>query len=289
MRISFHICIIIQSDVKLFGPKMKTLNFILISFLILQRFFHFDVLCLSIEYVECVSPYSVYWSSAVIDGKITLKCSNDSQEIDFINTGLSLVCSDMFHKGGRVEKNRVREVKIENCQMPNLAIKYDIFKVYKQLQVLNISYVGLEVLEAKFFESAATLEKLDASHNKIREISALFLPNTTNLKEINFSYNRIIVVEPNTFSALNKLTTLNLAHNPIASIKEEIFENYYGLADLDLSCDRTFDSNNSRVIILSQDAFVNLTHLINLNLANNPIGNLKIGTFSKQNDLQHLN
>lgn len=395
--------------------KMKTFNFIVVCFIIFQKYLEFSVLCASTQYVRCTHNPNYYNSYDYIrEGNLTLICLNDSQEIDFVqnSNSESVKCSNHPYESYTVAKTKISRVNIENCQMSKLSIKYDIFKVYTKLQELNISFIGLEVLEKETFTNAGSLKKLNASYNKIQDIPSLLFLNATNLNEIDFSHNQIkrldsfalsgvrqlkrvdfsyneignisqlvfgnflsltyinlshneiieiepktfavlkevtildlsfnnmnklsnsffdgmdnlqhlhldhlsnvtIEIEPSAFMGLDRLTQLQLSQNHIASVKMGVFEGIHNLQDLslhqtiidelaknafsgigqvtelDLSGNRQNHLNNSsRITILDKEAFDNLTNLIELNMANNPIGTINIGTFSKLDNLKYLN
>lgn len=246
---------------------MKTSSFILISFVILQIIFDFGVLCFSTQYVLCNRIYNdddynrrhySYKNEYILEGKLTLICSNDSQQIDLLNQNSAyFLCSDHYNDGESVQKQKIRQVNIENCQMSKLSIKYDIFGQYTRLQELNISHIGLETLEKEIFTNATSLKKLNASHNKIQEIPVQLLNNAVLLNEIDFSYNQIKRLHSFFLPDSSQLVILDFSNNQIETI--------------------------------DKDAFDNMTNLNKLNLTHNPIGFLNIGTFSKLKNLQYLN
>ncbi|XP_055300755.1 leucine-rich repeat-containing protein 15-like isoform X2 [Sitodiplosis mosellana] len=243
---------------------MKTISFILIGFVIFQNILDFNVLCLSSEFVECRRP-----GSYDVEGKLTLKCSNDSHQIDLLNQNSYLSCSNSKQFNGynyNVEKRRIKQVNIENCSMSKLTIKYDIFQQYTQLEVLNISYVGLESLEKETFEKAGSMIKLDASHNNIQDVPELLFLNAGNLNEIDFSYNKMERIDSHVLAGAKQLKTLDVSHNEIGSISGLVFGNALWLDHINLS--------HNKISVVEPNTFAVLKQLKRLDISHNEIKNI---------------
>lgn len=256
---------------------MKTVISIFVSFVILQNILKIDVLCLSSEFVECFRN-----RYGDLEAKLTLQCSIDSQQIDSLSQNhYSLSCTSLQFNGYSVDKSRIKQVNIKNCNMSKLTINYDIFAQYSRLEELNIAYIGLERLEKETFERAVYMKKFNASHNNIQEFPSLLFLTAEKMNEADISYNRIKRIEPYVLTGAKQLKALNMSHNEISNISEIVFESSLGLEYINLS--------HNKISVIEPKTFSTLKQLKTLDVSHNKVKNISEHLFENALQLQFLN
>lgn len=164
----------------------------------------------------------------------------------------------------------------------------DAFKVLSKLNTLDLSFNSIKVTKSNMFEGLAGLVNLVLVQlsNETIDVEPLTFNHLNSLKMLNLSNNHIEKIEQNTFYNLSKLSTLIFAPVQIDMMDRFGFAGINNIKELNLSRSNSFAKNRT---IIDKDAFYNFTSLVSLNLANNRIENLNVGTFYKLQNLQHLN
>lgn len=238
-----------------------------------------------------------FYDNSYSPGKdnVTFQCAEHGREQDVFISESKFRCSN--HR--QEDYKWPGTVDFENCHFPQLNRNY--FALFPSMHKFIISDVGLEVLSIKVFSEAKNVTHLIADRNQITEIPSHIFFNANRLEFLDFSQNRIRTIHKSAFEGANNLKILNLSQNAIAALEENLFENLEMLKLLNVShnnisqIDLTSLSASLVVLDLSNNNLSNLervfektTKLKYLNLAFNPIGNLKIETFAYMPDLQHL-
>lgn len=162
-----------------------------------------------------------------------------------------------------IDRSEIKSLSFHNCLISGFNDHTLNLDKFTNLQVLNISNFGLEQLSDDIFLFTRHLERVTASHNKLRKFSFFLFDYTNEIIELDFSYNQITELEPYPFENNPKLRTLNLSYNAIDGLSDVIFSNLPGLEILDLS--------NNQIKVIDPDLLENNKRLTMLNLDNNPI------------------
>lgn len=193
-------------------------------------------------------------------------------------------------------------------------IQADYFESALNLEYLNLSQNNISVVAPNAFKTLAKLTTLDLSFNNITKLNENMFDGLTNLQSLHLSNlsNHTIVIESFAFAGLESLNLLDLSQSHIASIKMGTFQGLSNVQTLKLIAVRKIEkfsfagidnlkeldlSNDAKMPISSaeastfidKEAFDNLTQLLALNLASNPVEHLSVGTFSKLMHLERLN
>lgn len=146
----------------------------------------------------------------------------------------------------------IRTIHFHDCQMSR--IPYNIFPIYYNLRVLNISSMCLDELQQTLFAGANALERVNASHNRLKAIRTDQFALASGLSTVDVSFNNITTIEIGAFDERSgQLQWLDMSHNQIHHIPLETFHK-----------------------------LLNLTHLY---LEHNRLESIDIGTFALQKNL----
>lgn len=143
-------------------------------------------------------------------------------------------------------------LRIRGCESNTVL---DTIRRFQNVKFLDISHSGFGSLN--WFDLRLDgLEKINASHNKITEISTGFFNKMPNLIEVDLSHNAIEKIESNLFEGAPKLQQIHLAHNKIPSLEGDHFGKMKDLKFLDLSNNSLTDV--PRAFPDSEDLIVNM-------------------------------
>lgn len=182
-----------------------------------------------------------------------VKCSNS----DYFKTGIDLIDFDA-------------------CYQPKTLNV--LLNGYWNLQVLNVSNLGLENLSIYGFEK---LTKFITSHNEIMEIPADAFSNASQLIEVDLSINKIDIIHKNAFAADNQVEILNLSHNKFNELSPNTFYRLTKLKKLLMS--------QNQIIKLPSFLFLNCKELVEIDFSYNLIEEMDIFTFSGNFSLKKIN
>ncbi|XP_031623783.1 leucine-rich repeat-containing G-protein coupled receptor 5-like [Contarinia nasturtii] len=227
---------------------------------------------------EQISDCYVHDRSSHIAGtyNVTFICSISGKESDVFPSTNRFKCSN---RNNNMQNIWLGTINFKYCQFGQL--RRNFFVDFPNMHTFNISDIGMEILELKYFVEAKNVSHLIASKNKITEIPSHIFINANKLKYVDFANNTIQKIDASAFEGAYELETLNLSQNALTELDERVFTNLSNLLHLDLS------KNNVKT--LPKHIFNQNTKLIELNLAFNPIGNVKIETFANLPDLKYLN
>lgn len=163
----------------------------------------------------------------------------------------------------------------------NISELNDVFEKLTNLQILDISFNQITVIEGNIFRNTKKLEKLSMKHNRIRQLEEGVFHELSSLKEIDLAENYLQSFLPNTFEDLQSLLKLDLTKNEITVIGQNTFFGLTKLQNLFLA------ENQIQKITLG--AFQYSSSLQDLRLDENFISELEIGLFSNLGELNYLN
>lgn len=126
-------------------------------------------------------------------------------------------------------KESVVTLKFFNCKVSQLGIR--IFETYP-LVGLDLSSMDLEILNPSDFHSATQLRTLNASHNRLTEISTEIFINAPKLVQVDLSYNRIDNIVFDQLFNSTDVEIIDFSHNQIRSIENRTFANFLALIEL---------------------------------------------------------
>lgn len=167
-------------------------------------------------------------------------------------------------------------ITYRNCQFSQLSSTSFMLSAFANLQIFNISHIGLEKLDP--IQGAPQLQSILASHNNLTEIPAELFPDS--LVHLDFSANRINRIDPLAFRNLSNLEDLNLSWNNLTTIEPPTFASAVKL--------KVFDLSHNQIAVLKTETFAGFVELKVLNLSNNLIEHLNVSTFNVLTHLEHL-
>lgn len=229
-----------------------------------------------------ISPFNC------LAGILTVKCETtsapESYYIDFLR--LTKVCYVL---------------RFQNCSTSILSALGARFSQWNRMTV-DVSNQGWNTLAGDSFSEFVGLRKLIACHNELQTLSdGIF--ERTHLNYLDLSYNKFEKIESIADAGVTGLDTLLISHNNIVTIDGTTFNNFNHLKILDLSSnnlthigDGTFDllpnlrnlsmAHNNLSSLLNFGIFTHLTFLESLDISNNRLFSIDIGTHSPV--FQHL-
>lgn len=200
-------------------------------------------------------------------------CESNKHIKDFFSDGDPIDCNDFTN----YYKERRHEIYFKNCNLKQLPV---IFKWYKKVRKLDVSYTNLQTIRSRNFDYGENLIKLIASHNQLVEIPALLFVDSKNIRNVDFSYNNISKIDATAFDADNQLTHLIFANNLIVTIDNRTF---YRLNQLN-----TLNLNNNLIEHIDEGTFDGLNNLMNLYLDNNRLKSVECELFEDLFSLEQL-
>lgn len=256
----------------------------------------------SIKYQQIGSCY--YFDGSFADCNLTLVCVQNPTFHDIFADDVKTVCQNQhlyeeYEDGFR--KPWIGTINFQDCERP--LIPNNIFELYDNVHTYNISDLGLTSLQMDSCLHAKNLAKVNASHNKITELSKNVLQNCKTLNEIDLSFNQISKIDQDAFHAENRLELLNLRYNSISELAVQSFQNLVDVKQLFLSHNRieeipTFllhtmknlieiDFSYNKIKKINAFAFSGDFELEILNLSHNQLTQLEYKLF-KNGNLKHL-
>lgn len=223
------------------------------------------------------SPIGPQGSEVTHVKKLKLKCSDSF----FLESYLS---SDHFGQLPLLEDLRLKYCKIRN--LPAAAFAGLNSLKHLELQSHNGDWTSAVIMEvhADSFQKLSNLQSLNLAFNNLWTLPKDSLCDLVNLKKLNLSHNHILDmldlgVENCEFP---EVKTLDLSHNYLTTFRKNDLRSPAHLAALYL--------NSNRLGILADDAFHLMTHLKELNLADNQLAALPptLFTTSAMNSLESL-
>lgn len=159
----------------------------------------------------------------------------------------------------------------------------EAFRFADELNSVDVSRNAITTLQARTFIWATHLKRLELSKNLLATIDVDAFAGLDHLETLHLDNNRLDFLPATAFSPLRQLKTIRLDHNAIKSISVEQFVRNVGLQNIRLN-------DNAIEWLLGEQTFRHLSHVIEFDLHNNPITNLRTVVINAQSiDIRHTN
>lgn len=186
---------------------------------------------------------------------------------------------DGQHVGSNVDGDVIR---VEAYQQMTTVFPAVICGQFTNLREIYIAMSGIEELTRESFSDCMNLEYLNLEFNRIRTIPGDVLASSAMLNTLVLYSNEIREINESFFHPFN-LTYLNLDVNSLTAFNPLWFDGSHGL-----SLEFLMLSQNS-IQNLSNRGFENLSNLLELTMAGNPIVDIPNDAFMGLGRLRHLN
>ncbi|XP_055301865.1 toll-like receptor 13 [Sitodiplosis mosellana] len=218
-----------------------------------------------------------------------LKPFTDAVVLDISNLGINSVMFDSATSNYVIKDQLFSQFKLSAKQFKasyNNLSTIEVQILSKMPQIADIDYSHNQILYLNFhqLDNPSHALKVNCSNNKIKSINKGDFSKLQMLKTLDLSFNDIEWINADGFLNISELTVLNLQNNPITQIDSKdyltYFSSLYNLQTLDLS--------NSHIQTINDHTFANNHKLINLNLGNSLLKNLKATFISSLNMLEKI-
>ncbi|KAI4498459.1 hypothetical protein M0802_006394 [Mischocyttarus mexicanus] len=155
---------------------------------------------------------------------------------------------------------KTRSFSFQSFKGYNKVLTRRHFKAITEVKELNLSNNFLVDISSEVFADFPDLEKLDLSHNNLKQLNDTF-DTAPNLKYLDLSNNIIFLMSPTLFYKLTSLEHLILGTNPTGDIHGDAFDNLLSLKSLNL--------NRNKMSDLDWDIFGELKNVETIDISNN--------------------
>lgn len=156
-----------------------------------------------------------------------------------------------------------------------------IFVNHTKLEMIDLSYNNLQILDNESFSQLPSLLQLNLSYNKIENIHKTSFNGLDSLKIIDLSDNKLKEVPWQSFKKLPLLSILLLKENNISSLENSIFT--------EMNKIKILNFKGNRIKLLKNEFFKGLDKLRNLDLSNNLIRRLDIKILNNLKNVMFFN
>ena len=156
---------------------------------------------------------------------------------------------------------------------------FDMLKV--TLQKLDASENKLTKLPKDVFRQAHYIKWINLSRNLLSDLPKNFFKHQRQtLTHLDLSQNSLTLLDKNVFANLSKLSFLDISHNKLETLHPKAFEGLKQLEDLNLG--------HNQITNIHPVLFSHLINLQSLILSGNRLGSIEPTTFSNLASLSHL-
>lgn len=240
-------------------------------FVILAILYTFSIVK-SISGHQYISDCSLYDGEYAGSSNLTFICTNVVNKNNFFVPNVISTCSKKRNIQN-FQKYWVGTINFKDCEM--VKIPNNIFEVYYNVHVLDVSNLGLTSLNVENFIKSENMTKLIASHNSLKKIPSKLFNESIDLAELDLSFNLISEIVEDAFNAKNSVEIINLSFNNISILNVQLFKSLANLHTLQLS--------HNKIVELPPLLFHSSDSLIYVDLSFNRL--LKIGDFSLFGDV----
>lgn len=185
----------------------------------------------------------------------------------------------------RIHQTEVKVIRYlcESKKMDSLNIYANVFNYYKNVSMLDTSYLGITSITPIRSESSVSANEMYrwlAIENQLKQIPNSILDWMPRIQEINFSNNKIHALNFKGLKKAREISTVNCSHNDIGTLEIGALSTLPNLEVLDISY--------NRIVRIGEDAFSNNKMLKVLNLANNPLTKFGSKLISSLHNLEKL-
>lgn len=169
-----------------------------------------------------------------------LKADGDVLELNFIESELSYVPSEIFQTFENLEKLNLHGVRLKNFNVNSTFS----FQNASKLEILDAGDNELTALYANDFAGANRLRELNLDNGNIKNVSEDAFNGLQKLKILNLNNNKIKVIGVGTFEQLKNLVKVDLSMNKITSLPKNLFQTNMHLQAIYLSSNRISSMSN---------------------------------------------
>ncbi|KAL7045218.1 hypothetical protein ACKWTF_002173 [Chironomus riparius] len=156
-----------------------------------------------------------------------------------------------------------------------------IFRIFPNLQVIQMSNVSMTKLTSDAFIYCNNLTTISVTFNNFTTIPSKFAYRCKNLDKISFNYDQIVAIHENALSGLKNLKVLDLSCNKISCIPSKLFESSLQIENISFK--------NNEIKVLDEDLFGKLKAIKIINLDGNKIAFIPIMSFDQSALMNSLN
>ncbi|CAK1555206.1 unnamed protein product [Leptosia nina] len=217
------------------------------------------------------------------------------EDLSLQNCKLLRVPGNAFEGLRDLKKLSIRTRNHDWSSNKNLELSLGTFNGLKELQILDLGENNLKVIPSDVFCPLGNLQKLNLTHNKLKNIDRIGLGKNCGLDilSLDVSNNELKTLnEDSEITTLRRLQELKLQHNNISDISSEIFNGLISLRILNISHNylqfipegtfantkelREIYLNNNQLFELGRGVFHRLEQLFVLDLSNNQLSSAHI-------------
>lgn len=192
--------------------------------------------------------------------------------------------SDSYCKEEFLVKSAVDVIKFQNCELSHIPNK--TFEVYKNVEFVDLSNIGLTTLKSTDFNGTRNLKYLSLAGNKITFIEEdLFQKVKKSIVSIDLSNNQIDDLHPSTFGDMEQLKKLNLSNNKLGEFPMRALMGKWSDAPSKVE---VLDLSNNKFSEIPTENFKKLREVRTLNLSFNKISDLPSFLFSNMQNLREI-
>lgn len=230
------------------------------------------ILLAKAQFIDKKFPYECFFTNGpIVYLEYTCKIDGKSQRsTDCLN-------SPYFHQSG------VEVITYLCAKQLNLLILYpDVFSVFKNVRVLDTSYLGINTITFIRSEliSENQITRWKAVYNQLTQIPYSILDWMPKIDDVDFSFNKFIYLNFKSLMKASDISIINCSHNDILNINSAAISTLSKLKILDLSF--------NKIAWIDEDAFRGNKNLNVLNLENNPLKKFCTKSISSLHDLEIL-
>lgn len=142
----------------------------------------------------------------------------------------------IYEQSEGISEEDVKLVEVTGGSVP--VIITELFRRFSNVQLITISFSGLERVQSGAFENALALEAFVSSGNPLKVLEANAFSGATNLISVDLSYNDLEAIDSTAFHGLDKLQYLNLAFNNLVNVDPAALRPLKKLLTLQIQCNK---------------------------------------------------
>ncbi|XP_055304758.1 toll-like receptor 7 [Sitodiplosis mosellana] len=226
---------------------------------------------------SCSSAFEIsYCNYNATDRHIEYVC--DVSSSSFADQATEYLYCDNY--ASEIKKEEVEWLSLRVCKAKELSNDFlDVY--YSNLNMLNISHIGIETIRASDLRNVQRLNMLVASHNRLHHIPVDLFISKPELFIVDLSFNQITQLDPSVFDSVQNLMMLFLSTNLIEELHAQTFSNLHLLELLDLS--------NNRIKIIDNNLLVANYVLQIIGLNDNQVKRLECEFLATLTKMRSLN
>ncbi|XP_053674701.1 carboxypeptidase N subunit 2-like [Anopheles nili] len=174
-----------------------------------------------------------------------------------------------------------------------------LFTAFPEMQSLDLSETGIEIINKFTFENAKQLRKLMITYNRLTSLTNYIFKGCDQLEELDLSHNELQELKENTFSEIETVNTLRLSSNQLTSLPENVFFTLPNLVLLTLSdnllttlSEHMFSKNPLTMLDLGKNRLLHvhlheIRTMLEVTLSENRLTNVTLPPYAKTVNISH--